>query len=169
MNVSSKNCFEGFELHPCHAAWGKNCIVVITSTNVINICAGQGAILDLSGVVRLVLDESDRMLDIGFANDMHKIVAAVNADASRRDPECSLSTWMFTATWPTSELSGFTREILQAGTLFVAAGHVVCGKCCSCHAHAMPSLSLSAPNIICMMSCLRIAAAPFVARSGAGF
>eukprot|EP00750_Incisomonas_marina_P012691 INCI17141.5.p1 GENE.INCI17141.5~~INCI17141.5.p1 ORF type:complete len:658 (-),score=84.95 INCI17141.5:269-2242(-) len=97
---------------------GRNCLAEAKAR------ARQGAILDLSGVVRLVLDESDRMLDIGFANDMHKIVAAVNADASRRDPECSLSTWMFTATWPTSELSGFTREILQAGTLFVAAGHV---------------------------------------------
>jgi ATP-dependent RNA helicase RhlE len=48
--------------------------------------------VDLSGVEVLVLDESDRMLDMGFINDIRKIVARVPAKRQ---------TMLFSATMPT--------------------------------------------------------------------
>src|SRR5207247_2539677 len=51
---------------------------------------GQGHV-DLRGIEVLVLDEADRMLDMGFINDIRKIVAKLSAKRQ---------TMMFSATMP---------------------------------------------------------------------
>jgi len=48
---------------------------------------------DLSGITHLVLDEADRMLDMGFEEDVRYIISQCKAKESRQ-------TAMFSATWP---------------------------------------------------------------------
>lgn len=57
--------------------------------------------IDLSTISFFVLDEADRMLDLGFEQDIIKIVAMIPEKATRQ-------TLMFSATWPMSiqKLSG---------------------------------------------------------------
>ena len=47
--------------------------------------------LDLSSVNYLILDEADRMLDMGFERDVRRIVGMTSSDRQ---------TLMFSATWP---------------------------------------------------------------------
>ena len=75
-------------------------IVVATPGRLLDLM-GQGQVA-LGAVQYLVLDEADRMLDMGFIHDVRKIVAAV---PSRRQ------SMMFSATMP-REVAGLSGEIL---------------------------------------------------------
>ncbi len=59
---------------------------------------------DLSEVKHLVLDEADRMLDMGFVHDMQKIIAML--------PQEGRQTLFFSATMP-SKIRAFSKEILN--------------------------------------------------------
>lgn len=59
---------------------------------------------DLSTVRHIVLDEADRMLDMGFVNDMIKIIDML--------PKETLQTLFFSATMP-PKIRKFSREILK--------------------------------------------------------
>ncbi|MEM1055873.1 MAG: DEAD/DEAH box helicase [Bacteroidota bacterium] len=75
-------------------------IVVATPGRLLDLL-GEG-LLDLDWVDILVLDEADRMLDMGFIRDVRKIVAAV--------PE-QRQTLLFSATMPT-EIQDLARTVL---------------------------------------------------------
>ncbi|MBU2020341.1 MAG: DEAD/DEAH box helicase, partial [Bacteroidetes bacterium] len=66
----------------------------------------QQRIINLSGIEILVLDEADRMLDMGFVHDVKKIIALI---PKRRQ------TLFFSATMPES-IAGLAREILNNPT-----------------------------------------------------
>jgi ATP-dependent RNA helicase DBP3 len=65
----------------------------------------QDGVLNLSAVSVLVLDEADRMLDMGFEKDIRQVVAVVPPASTSRRGVASLDgsvrqTLMFSATWP---------------------------------------------------------------------
>ncbi len=68
--------------------------------------------VDLSQVEILVLDEADRMLDMGFIRDMRKIIAEI---PRRRQ------TLLFSATMP-QEVQTFARDIMARDAEFIEIG-----------------------------------------------
>ncbi|KAL2294287.1 hypothetical protein Nmel_008012 [Mimus melanotis] len=95
------------------------------------LCATPGRLLDivergkigLHNVKYLVLDEADRMLDMGFGADMKKLVSF--PDMPQKDKRQTL---MFSATFP-EEVQRLAGEFLKTDFLFVVVGHV--GGACS--------------------------------------
>ncbi|RKP19192.1 DEAD-domain-containing protein, partial [Rozella allomycis CSF55] len=66
-------------------------VIVATPGRLIDLM--DEGVVDLSAISFLILDEADRMLDMGFINDIRKIVKQI--------PE-KRQTLMFSATWPNS-------------------------------------------------------------------
>ncbi|XP_065517875.1 probable ATP-dependent RNA helicase DDX4 [Lathamus discolor] len=95
------------------------------------LCATPGRLLDiiarqkiaLHNVKYLVLDEADRMLDMGFGVDMKKLVSHPSMP-----PKEKRQTLMFSATFP-EEVQRLAAEFLKSDYLFVVVGHV--GGACS--------------------------------------
>ncbi|KFQ00906.1 putative ATP-dependent RNA helicase DDX4, partial [Leptosomus discolor] len=95
------------------------------------LCATPGRLLDIIGrkqiglrnVKYLVLDEADRMLDMGFGLDMKKLISH-----STMPPKDKRQTLMFSATFP-EEVQKLAGEFLKSDYLFVVVGHM--GGACS--------------------------------------
>ncbi|KFO53849.1 putative ATP-dependent RNA helicase DDX4, partial [Corvus brachyrhynchos] len=95
------------------------------------LCATPGRLLDIIGrgkiglhnVKYLVLDEADRMLDMGFGADMKKLVSF--PDMPQKEKRQTL---MFSATFP-EEVQRLAGEFLKTDFLFVVVGRV--GGACS--------------------------------------
>uniref|UniRef100_A0A8C3QMH2 RNA helicase n=1 Tax=Cyanoderma ruficeps TaxID=181631 RepID=A0A8C3QMH2_9PASS len=95
------------------------------------LCATPGRLLDVIGrgkiglhnVKYLVLDEADRMLDMGFGADMKKLVSFPDMP-----PKDRRQTLMFSATFP-EEVQRLAGEFLKTDFLFVVVGRV--GGACS--------------------------------------
>lgn len=66
----------------------------------------QGSSLYLNGLEMLILDEADRMLDLGFADQLKRINSA--ADHRKRQ------TMMFSATLDSAQMHYLTKELLKA-------------------------------------------------------
>ena len=79
-------------------------IIVATPGRLIDHLRQQNA--DLTGVELLVLDEADRMMDMGFWLDVRRIIAAIPAGAPRQ-------TLLFSATMP-DEVVRLAKEIVTA-------------------------------------------------------
>ena len=75
-------------------------VLVATPGRLLDFCEGKQ--VDLSGVKYFVLDEADRMLDMGFEKEVRRIVTYINP---------TRQTLMFSATWP--------EEIRQLGRSFM--------------------------------------------------
>ncbi|CAB1115550.1 unnamed protein product [Ectocarpus sp. CCAP 1310/34] len=74
---------------------GGGCVQVVVATpGRLKDLVGEGA-CDLSKVTSLVLDEADRMLDLGFEQDVRDIIGYCAGPSKRQ-------TAMFSATWPKS-------------------------------------------------------------------
>ncbi|NXQ90399.1 DDX4 helicase, partial [Nyctibius grandis] len=95
------------------------------------LCATPGRLLDIIGretiglhnVKYLVLDEADRMLDMGFGLDMKKLISY-----SSMPPKDKRQTLMFSATFP-EEVQRLAGEFLKTDYFFVVVGRV--GGACS--------------------------------------
>lgn len=72
----------------------------------------ESGVVNLKRVTYLVLDEADRMLDMGFEKDIRKIVGQ-----SRPDRQ----TLMFSATWPT-EIQRLARDFCREAPTMVTIG-----------------------------------------------
>ncbi|XP_029432922.1 probable ATP-dependent RNA helicase DDX4 isoform X2 [Rhinatrema bivittatum] len=95
------------------------------------LCATPGRLMDminrekigLRKVKYLVLDEADRMLDMGFGEDMRKLISAPGMP-----PKEQRQTLMFSATYPES-VQRLAANYLRQDYLFVVVGQV--GGACS--------------------------------------
>ncbi|XP_076140570.1 putative ATP-dependent RNA helicase DDX4 [Alosa pseudoharengus] len=101
---------------------------VLKGCNVL--CGTPGRLLDIIGRGKvgltklryLVLDEADRMLDMGFEPDMRKLVGSPGMP-----PKEERQTLMFSATYP-EEIQRLAADFLKVDYLFLAVG-VVGGAC----------------------------------------
>ncbi|XP_078075191.1 putative ATP-dependent RNA helicase DDX4 [Mustelus asterias] len=95
------------------------------------LCGTPGRLLDmiskgkvgLGKVQYLVLDEADRMLDMGFEPDMRKLVSSFDMP-----PKQNRQTLMFSATFP-EEIQRLAADFMKSDYLFLAVGQVggACG------------------------------------------
>lgn len=74
----------------------------------------EAQVTDLRRVTYLVLDEADRMLDMGFEPQLRRIVSQIRSDRQ---------TLMWSATWP-SEIRQLARDFCREDPLKVLSGHV---------------------------------------------
>nr|KAF6489216.1 DEAD-box helicase 4 [Molossus molossus] len=90
------------------------------------LCATPGRLMDIIGkekiglrqVRYLVLDEADRMLDMGFGPEMKKLISCPGMPSKEQR-----QTLMFSATFP-EEIQRLAGEFLKPDYLFVAVGQV---------------------------------------------
>ncbi len=85
-------------------------IVVATPGRLLDLLVRQE--LDLSAVRTLVLDEADKLLDLGFSEDLHTLVAALPA---------SRQTLLFSATLPEKVLTLAARVLVEPVTIRIDA------------------------------------------------
>lgn len=78
--------------------------------------------LNFSNVSHFVLDEADRMLDLGFADDIQKIAAAISGQHQ---------TIMFSATWPTS-IQSMASKYLRPDQIKIVIGDREAGENKAC-------------------------------------
>ena len=98
--IKSIAVFGGVGMHPQLTAFRRGVDVVIATPGRLLDHMSQRAV-DLSSVEVLVLDEADRMFDMGFINDVRKIVAATSKDRQ---------TLLFSATMPPA-IQALTKSI----------------------------------------------------------
>ena len=94
--------FGGVGQAPQVEALQKGVDVLVATPGRLNDLCGQGHI-DLSAIEAFVLDEADRMLDMGFIHDVRKVIARLPADRQ---------TLLFSATMP-QEIAELSRKILR--------------------------------------------------------
>ncbi|XP_010625192.1 probable ATP-dependent RNA helicase DDX4 isoform X2 [Fukomys damarensis] len=90
------------------------------------LCATPGRLMDIIGkekiglkqVKYLVLDEADRMLDMGFGPEMKKLISCPGMPTKEQR-----QTLLFSATFP-EEIQRLAAEFLKSNYLFVAVGQV---------------------------------------------
>ena len=108
--IKSVAVFGGVGMHPQLTAFRRGVDVVIATPGRLLDHLSQRAV-DLSNVEVLVLDEADRMFDMGFINDVRKIVAATSSERQ---------TLLFSATMPPA-IQALTRSI-QRDPVLVEVG-----------------------------------------------
>ncbi|ODV88235.1 hypothetical protein CANARDRAFT_193444 [[Candida] arabinofermentans NRRL YB-2248] len=97
-------CYGGQPINQQIAELKKGCnLIVATPGRLMDLlCANGGRVLALNHVTYMVLDEADRMFDLGFEPQVMKIVNAVRPDRQ---------TVLFSATFP-YKMEGLARKIL---------------------------------------------------------
>jgi ATP-dependent RNA helicase RhlE len=77
--IRSTSIYGGVGFHPQMRALGAGAEIVVATPGRLLDHVGQGTV-DLGGVEVLVLDEADRMLDMGFIRDIRRILARLPAE-----------------------------------------------------------------------------------------
>ncbi len=96
-------CFYGgAKQGPQISAYNKGCDVLVATPGRLIDYMNQG-IVSLKDIEMFILDEADRMLDMGFIHDIRKVVAEIPEDRQ---------TVMFSATMP-KEIEALARDILR--------------------------------------------------------
>jgi ATP-dependent RNA helicase RhlE len=108
--LSSMTLFGGVGIHPQIDRLRKPVDIVVATPGRLLDHVGQGTI-DLSEVEILVLDEADRMLDMGFIRDIRKIIALLPAGRQNL---------MFSATF-SEEIRGLADGLLRNPSLIQAS------------------------------------------------
>ena len=103
LTLRSTVIFGGVGQAPQVAALKKGVDILIACPGRLNDLVGQG-LLDLSNIEIFVLDEADRMLDMGFVHDVKKVIAKLPRQRQNL---------MFSATMP-KEIEQLAAGILQA-------------------------------------------------------
>jgi ATP-dependent RNA helicase RhlE len=119
--ITSAAVYGGVEMNPQERALRAGVdIIVATPGRLLDHLRQQNA--DLSGIELLVLDEADRMMDMGFWPDVRRIIAALPGGAARPAPDerASRQTLLFSATMP-DDVVRSALEILR-DPLFVQVG-----------------------------------------------
>lgn len=93
-------------------------IVVCTPGRLIDLlCANSGRVTNLKRVTYLVLDEADRMFDMGFEQQVMKIIGNIRPDAQRV---------LFSATFP-KQMEALARKVLKKPLEITVGGRsIVC-------------------------------------------
>jgi len=104
LGIRSICCYGGSSKYPQIAALerGVECIIA-TPGRLNDLLDARKA--DLSAIEFLVLDEADRMLDMGFEPQIRSIVSRIPADKKRQ-------TMLFSATWP-REIQALAHDFLK--------------------------------------------------------
>ena len=102
LTLRSTVIFGGVGQAPQVAALKKGVDILIACPGRLNDLVGQG-LLDLSNIEIFVLDEADRMLDMGFVHDVKKVIAKLPGERQNL---------MFSATMPT-EIEQLAAGILR--------------------------------------------------------
>ena len=109
--ITSAAVYGGVEMGPQDRALRAGVdIIVATPGRLIDHLRQQNA--DLSGVDLLILDEADRMMDMGFWPDVRRIISAIHGPRQ---------TLLFSATMP-DDVVRFALEIVKDAT-YVQVGH----------------------------------------------
>ncbi|KAI4561284.1 hypothetical protein MJG53_012347 [Ovis ammon polii x Ovis aries] len=94
------------------------CIIVAPTRELINQIYLEARKFSFGQVKYLVLDEADRMLDMGFGPEMKKLISCPGMPSKEQR-----QTLMFSATFP-EEIQRLAGEFLKSNYLFVAVGQV---------------------------------------------
>eukprot|EP00947_MAST-08B_sp_MAST-8B-sp1_P002842 g2842.t1 len=117
--IRSACLYGGAPAHEQKAALKRGAdIVVATPGRLVDLYEQRTTGLDLGACTYVVMDEADRMLDMGFEPQIKKIFAALPAAAARQ-------TLMFSATFPKGIrrlAAAFLRSPAETSTLFVESG-----------------------------------------------
>ena len=104
LSLTSTVIFGGVGMQPQINRLQKGVDILVATPGRLLDLHGQG-VLDLSGVEILVLDEADRMLDMGFIHDVRRILGYLPDKEARQ-------TLLFSATMP-NEIESLARQLLR--------------------------------------------------------
>ena len=113
LTLRSTVIFGGVGQAPQVAALKKGVDILIACPGRLNDLVGQG-LLDLSNIEIFVLDEADRMLDMGFVHDVKKVIAKLPRQRQNL---------MFSATMPKVDPVSSTVDRIQQSLYFVEKGN----------------------------------------------
>ena len=104
-------------------------------------------VLSLARVCVFCLDEADRLLDLGFANDIHRIADAIGPGDADATNDVLRQTLLFTATWPQSVVrvaASVLRDPVRISVGNYEGGNLVANESVTQHVMVIPQAEKAA-------------------------